>query len=68
MASKKGSIRVAVVGFGFMGRMHYGVWKRMKGAKVVALCDKDRTQFKTTIKGGNLAGADESLEFGDALI
>ena len=68
MAVKKSSIRVAVVGFGFMGRMHYGVWKRMKGAKVVALCDKDRTQFETTIKGGNLAGADESLDFGDALI
>ena len=30
--AKKGEIRVGIVGFGFMGRMHYGNWKKMKGA------------------------------------
>lgn len=63
---KKGKIRVAVAGFGFMGRMHYGIWKRMKGVQVVALCDKDLSQFKRPFKGGNLPGADTSTEFGDA--
>ena len=60
--------RVAIVGFGFMGRMHYGNWKKVKGAKVVALCDKDTSQFKAPIQGGNLAGADASTDFGDAVI
>ena len=60
--------RVAIVGFGFMGRMHYGQWKKVKGAKVVALCDKDASQFKAPVQGGNLAGADASVDFGDAVI
>lgn len=66
--SEKAVKRVAVVGFGFMGRMHYGCWKKIKGAKVVALCDKDTAQFKAPIQGGNLAGADASTDFGDAVI
>jgi predicted dehydrogenase len=60
--------RIAVVGFGFMGRMHYGNWKKVKGAKVVALCDRDLSQFKSPVQGGNLAGADVSTDFGDAVI
>jgi predicted dehydrogenase len=65
---KKARVRVAVVGFGFMGRMHYGCWKKVKGAQVVALCDKDTSQFKAPIQGGNLTGADASTDFGDAVI
>jgi len=60
--------RVAIVGFGFMGRMHYANWKKMKGVSVVALCDKDASQFKSPITGGNLAGADTSTDFGEAVI
>jgi len=60
--------RVAIVGFGFMGRMHYANWKKMKGVRVVALCDKDTSQFTSPITGGNLAGADASTDFGDAVI
>lgn len=60
--------RVAIVGFGFMGRMHYGCWKKVEGAKIVALCDKDTSQFKAPIQGGNLKGADASVDFGDAAI
>ena len=29
--------KIAVVGFGFMGRMHYGNWKRIPGARVAAI-------------------------------
>ena len=56
--------RVAIAGFGFMGRMHYANWKKMKGVNVVALCDKDLSQFQAPITGGNLAGADASTDFG----
>ena len=69
MAMKKNAVkRVAIVGFGFMGRMHYGNWKKMKGAKVVALCDKDASQFTAPIQGGNIAGADAATDFGDAVV
>ncbi len=69
MASKKKSVkRVAIVGFGFMGRMHYGNWKKMKGAKVVALCDHDKAQFTAPVTGGNIAGADVATDFGDAVL
>ena len=66
--NKKAVKRVAIVGFGFMGRMHYGNWKKMKGAKVVALCDKDATQFTAPTKGGNISGADATTDFGEAII
>lgn len=69
MATKKAAVkRVAIVGFGFMGRMHYGNWKKMKGAKVVALCDKDARQFAAPTAGGNIAGADTATDYGDAVI
>lgn len=69
MAKEKSAVkRVAIVGFGFMGRMHYGNWAKMKGAKVVALCDKDASQFTSPIKSGNIAGADATTDFGDAVI
>ena len=60
--------RIAIVGFGFMGRMHYGYWKKQKGVKVVALCDSNTRQFSEGIEGGNLDGADNSTDYGDAVI
>ena len=60
--------RIGIVGFGFMGRMHYGYWKKQKGVKVVALCDKNTAQFTEGIEGGNLAGADNSTDYGEAVI
>lgn len=62
--SKKKVKRIGVVGFGFMGRMHYGNWKKIKGAQVVALCDKDLSQFTSSMQGGNVKGADTSTDFG----
>ncbi len=54
--------KIAIVGFGFMGRMHYGNWKKIRGAKVVAICDANLAQL-TTVTGGNLAGSDVSTDF-----
>lgn len=55
-------VRIAVVGFGFMGRMHYGNWKKIPGARVVAVCDANLKQL-TTVTGGNLSGADTTTDF-----
>ena len=54
--------KIAIVGFGFMGRMHYGNWKKIRGAKVVAICDANLAQL-TTVTGGNIAGSDSTTDF-----
>ena len=48
--------KVAIVGFGFMGRTHYGAWKKCRGAKVVAICDANLSQLTAKVKG-NIKGA-----------
>ena len=50
---------VAIVGFGFMGRTHYGVWKRLGGARVTCVCDANLAQITSKAKG-NLDVADNS--------
>ena len=52
-------LNVAIVGFGFMGRTHYGVWKRLRGAHVTCVCDSNLAQLTATAKG-NLDVADNS--------
>lgn len=48
--------KVAIVGFGFMGRTHYGAWRKCRGAKVVAICDSNLSQLTAKVKG-NIKGA-----------
>lgn len=48
--------KVAIVGFGFMGRTHYGAWKKCRGAKVVAICDSNLAQLTAKVQG-NIKGA-----------
>ena len=48
--------KVAIVGFGFMGRTHYGAWKKCRGAKVVAICDANLSQLTAKVQG-NIKGA-----------
>ena len=54
--------KVAIVGFGFMGRTHYGNWKKVKGAKVAAICDSNLAQLRNKVKG-NHDTADDSTDF-----
>ena len=54
--------KVAIAGFGFMGRTHYGAWKKAKGAKMVAICDANLKQLKTKVKG-NQGAIDDSTDF-----
>ena len=53
--------RVAVVGMGFMGRTHYGVWRKLRGAKVVAVCDSNLARLTAGGKG-NLGSTDAALD------
>lgn len=38
-------VRIGIVGLGFMGRIHYLAAQRLAGAKVVAVCSRDRTKL-----------------------
>lgn len=52
--------RVAIVGFGFMGKTHYGAWKRCRGAKVVAVCDRNLAQLTAKVTGNIKGVADNT--------
>ena len=52
--------RVAIVGYGFMGRTHYGAWRKTRGAKVVAVCDKCLAQLTRRVEGNVKGVADNS--------
>ena len=57
-------LRVGIVGFGFMGRMHYAQWKAMEGADVVAICDANPNIVEDTKKAvGNIEGAAGEVDF-----
>ena len=38
-------VRIAIVGIGFMGRIHYLASQQLKGAKVTAVCSRDKTKL-----------------------
>ena len=51
--------KIAIVGFGFMGRTHYGAWRKCRGAKVVAVCVTNPRHLAAKVKG-NIAGATDN--------
>ena len=55
-------VKIGIVGFGFMGTTHWGVYKGIKGAKVVALADVDPAKRRGDISKvvGNIGGGDNS--------
>jgi len=57
-------MRIGIVGFGFMGRMHYRIWKSIKDAQVVAVCDANPNIKEDTKRAvGNIQGADSDIDF-----
>ena len=57
-------IKVGIIGFGFMGAMHFRCYKALADAKLVAVCDIDEDKLKDTGgEAGNIAGAEEPLDF-----
>lgn len=48
--------RIAIVGYGFMGKTHYGAWRKCRGARVVAVCDANLAQLAAKVIG-NIKGA-----------
>lgn len=55
--------RIGIVGFGFMGNMHFNNYAQIEGSEVVAICDF--VEEKLTGKSGssgNIAGAEQELD------
>lgn len=47
-------IRVGIVGIGFMGMVHYRTYQKIRGARVVAICEQDKKRLQgdwRSIKG-----------------
>jgi predicted dehydrogenase len=57
-------IRVAIVGIGFMGMVHYLNYRRLRGAKVVALCDTKAKRLAGDWRGirGNFGPPGEIMD------
>ena len=56
------TLKVAIVGFGFMGRTHYGAWKKTPRAEVTAICDSNLSQLSRKV-AGNGKDADLTTDF-----
>jgi len=57
-------LRVGIVGFGFMGQMHYKCWRALEGAEVVAVCDVNPNIEEDTKRAvGNIGDTEEGVDF-----
>ncbi len=57
-------LKVGILGFGFMGRMHYANFKKFKDIEITAICDSRADILSTTQQSkGNIAGAEGSVDF-----
>ena len=56
-------VRVGIVGFGFMGHMHFRCWDANPDAQIVAICDVDNDKLTgKAAQAGNIEGAEEALD------
>ncbi len=56
-------LKVGIVGFGFMGRMHFQHWQLVPDTKIVAICDANPNIKEDTKKAvGNIKGAEGQID------
>ena len=56
-------MRIGIVGFGFMGRMHFGCWTQMPDADAAVICDANPDIVKSAHKHiGNIPGLPEHFD------
>jgi predicted dehydrogenase len=57
-------LKIGIVGFGFMGRMHFANWQQMDDCQVVAICDTNPDVKKSAAEAvGNIEGAAQAIDF-----
>ncbi len=57
-------IKVAIIGLGFMGKTHLGVYLKLKDVEVVALAEavRENTEFTSLDVGGNIKAPSRSID------
>lgn len=55
-------VRVGVVGLGFMGRTHIGIYSKNKKARITAVCDFDTARASGKAAGGGNLGSNNGLK------
>ncbi len=55
-------LRIGIVGFGFMGQMHFNNYRKRDDVKICALCDANKQSFSGGGTAGNVAGTGEALD------
>ena len=56
-------LKIGIIGFGFMGRMHYRCWDGMAGAEVAAVCDSNAEVLEQLGEStGNIEGAQTNID------
>ena len=57
------ALKVGIAGLGFMGKMHFDTWSKMKGVQVAAICDIDPKKRSGDWSGiaGNIGGAGKKV-------
>ena len=55
-------IRVGILGFGFMGRMHFDCYARRDDCRIVAICDANPEGVRVDRAVGNVAQTTQSLD------
>jgi predicted dehydrogenase len=59
-------LRVAIAGFGFMGKKHLSCYKALPKVRVVAVCDNDKKLFHNNRRAiGNIGQVDSSLDISE---
>ena len=57
-------LKIGIVGFGFMGRMHYRCWRARDDAQIAAICDANENIIEDSKKAvGNIEGAEDAVDF-----
>jgi predicted dehydrogenase len=57
-------VKIGIVGFGFMGMMHYRCWQALEDARVVAVCDANPNIVEDTQGAiGNIDGDIDAIDF-----
>lgn len=55
-------IRIGILGFGFMGNMHFNNYRKIDGVEIAAICDIDKDEFSGKSSSGNITGSESDLD------
>lgn len=61
--TKTCKLKIGIIGFGFMGKMHFQNWCRIDGAEVIAICSKSLDPNNRIIEvDGNIEGEHKTID------